>query len=146
MQRSLSGIKHDQFLNTHLYQLPAKLTANTARGTGDQHNFSSEQILYLYRTYPLMKVSIRIRLADSRGNQSLKLITLTIFQKAVFLQTGIFITGKQNTLNTTLTYYIVNIRLIFKVINRKVSQATVTVTLAINIKACDLVMRTVPET
>ena len=93
-----------------------------------------------------MEITVGIRLTDSRSNQSFKFIAFTILQKAVFFQAGILITGKQNTLNTTFTYYIVNIRFVLKIINRKIRQAATAVAFAINIKACNLIMGTVTET
>ncbi|CDA84443.1 putative uncharacterized protein [Bacteroides sp. CAG:754] len=162
MQRSLGRVKHDEFLNTHLYKLTAKFTTDTTCRTGYQHNFSPElfsdltkidiyfsttqQVFNLNGTYPLMEITVGIRLTDSGSNQSFKSIAFTILQKTVFLQTGILITGKQNTLNTTLTYYIVNIRFIFKIINRKIRQVATAVVFAIDIKACNLIMCTVTET
>ena len=94
MQRSLCRVKHDEFLNTHLHQLTAKLATDTTCRTSHQHHFSPEffcyltevdvnfgtaqQILNLNRTYPLMKVPVRIRFTDSRSNKSLDSITFTI--------------------------------------------------------------------
>ena len=125
MQRGFSRVKHNEFLNTHLYQLTTKFTTDTTRRTCHQYNFSSkffgnltkinidfstsQQIFNLNRTNPLMEVTVRVSLTDSRRYQSFKRIAFTIFQKTVLLQTGIFITGKQNAANSPFPHYILNI-------------------------------------
>ncbi|CDB57126.1 putative uncharacterized protein [Bacteroides ovatus CAG:22] len=162
MQRSFCRVEHDKFLNSHLHQLTAKFTTNTPCRTSHQHHFSPEffcnltkvdiyfgtaqQILNLNGTYPLMKVSVRIRLTDSRSYQCFKFITFTIFQKAFFFQASIFITGKQNPLNSALPHNIINIRFIFKVINRKICQSASAVIFAIYIKTGYLIMCTISKT
>ena len=42
MQRRFGGIKHDQLLDVHLSQLPAKLAANTTGSSCHQHNLATE--------------------------------------------------------------------------------------------------------
>ena len=162
MQRCFCRVEHDKFLNSHLHQLTAKFTANTACRTSHQHHFSPEffcnltkvdinfgtaqQILNLNRTYPLMKVSVRVRFTDSRSYQCFKFIVFTIFQKSFFFQAGIFITGKQNPLNSALPHDIINIRFIFKVINGKICQSASAVIFTIYIKTGYFIMCTIPKT
>ena len=42
MQRRLSGVKHNQFPDVHLSQLPAKLATNTTGSSRDQHDLATE--------------------------------------------------------------------------------------------------------
>ena len=42
MQRRLSGVKHNQFPDVHLSQLPAKLATNTTGSSRYQHDLATE--------------------------------------------------------------------------------------------------------
>ena len=42
MQRRLGSVKHDQFLDIHLSQLPAKLATNTTGSSCHQHNLATK--------------------------------------------------------------------------------------------------------
>ena len=160
MQRGLSRIKHDKFTDAQTDKLAAKFAAYAACCTGHQNDFTTEfrshlakvdidfrtaqKVLDLDGTDPLVEVTVRIGLTDRRGYQGLEIIALAVFQKTVFLKTGILITGKQNTFNATLTDDVIHIGIVFKIINGKIGQTAAAV--VPDIKACHLVMGTVPET
>ena len=159
MQRWLGRVKHDQFLDIHLSQLPAKLATNTTGSSCHQHNlatklshhllhinmnfWATQQILNLDRTYPLVETSVFVSLTNTRSYQCFQPVSFTILKQTSFLFTGILIAGKQDASDTFLMNKLVEALFIFKRINRKISHTPNRITCSVNTKAYNFIMRTV---
>ena len=156
MQRWLGGIKHDQLLDVHLSQLPAKFATNTTGSSCHQHNLATElshhllhidmnfwttqQVFNLDRAYPLVETSVFVSLTDTRSNQRFQSTPFTILKQAVFLFTGILVTGKQDAADTFLMNKLVEAIFILKWINGKISHASDGVACSVDTEAYHLIV------